>query len=89
MENGTKVGIERFLDSEGKITQLSRKRDVKMALLTYLAEKFERDRTYSEKEVNLICDAWHTFGDYFLLRRELVDHGLLCRTPDGTRYWRT
>lgn len=82
------VKIKQFLDGGGKITQLPQKQKVKFALLEYLTEKFEPGRMYSEREVNDICSRWHTFGDYFLLRRELVDHGLLCRERDGSHYWR-
>lgn len=86
MEQKTK--IEQFLDNSGKITQLPQKQKARVALLEYLAGKFDPDRTYSEREVNALCTEWHTFGDYFLLRRELVDHGLLCRERDGSQYWR-
>ena len=82
------IKIKQFLDGSGKITQLPQKQKVRHALLEYLIEKFEPGRTYSEREVNGICSLWHTFGDYFLLRRELVDHGLLSRERDGSRYWR-
>ncbi len=82
------IKIKQFLDGSGKIMQLPQKLKVKRALLEYLADKFEVGRTYSEQEVNGICNLWHTFGDYFLLRRELVDHGFLCRERDGSRYWR-
>ncbi len=83
-----KTEIKQFLDDSGKITQLPKNQKVRYVLLEYLAGKFESDSTYSEREVNVICDKWHTFGDYFLLRRELVDNGLLCRERDGSRYWR-
>jgi len=83
-----KVKIEPFLNRDGKIVQFPHKQTVKYALLEYLAQKFEPNRTYSEHEVNVLCDEWHTFGDYFLLRRELIDQGLLCRTADGSHYWR-
>lgn len=84
-----KININRFLNADGKIIQISNKNRFKVATLSYLAEKFEESHDYTEKEVNEICDKWHTFGDYFLLRRELVDNGLLSREPDGSRYWRT
>lgn len=84
-----KINMRPFLDGEGKITQLPGKLKVRLMVLAYLAEKFENDRDYTEREVNTLCDAWHTFGDFFLLRRELVDHGFLNRERDGTRYWRT
>jgi len=82
------IKIKQFLDSSGKITQLPQKQKARRAVLEYLIGKFDPGRTYSEREVNGICSQWHTFGDYFLLRRELVDHGLLCRERDGSRYWR-
>lgn len=84
-----KINMRPFLDGEGKITQLPGKFKVRLMVLAYLAERFENDRDYTEREVNTLCDAWHTFGDFFLLRRELVDHGFLNRERDGTRYWRT
>ncbi|WP_331654176.1 DUF2087 domain-containing protein [Anaerotignum sp. MB30-C6] len=80
--------ISRFLDDSGRIIQLSKKKSLRVATLCYLAEKFETNRYYNEKEVNAVCDEWHTFGDYFILRRELIDYGLLYREPDGSRYWR-
>ena len=83
------VKITQFLDDTGKITQLPSKQNTKLAVLEYLAEKFALDCTYSERQINEICDRWHTFGDYFLLRRELVDNGLLSRERDGSKYWRT
>jgi len=83
-----KVRIDPFLDEEGKIKQLPQKHNARYAVLEYLAGRFEPDRIYSEPEVNVICENWHTFGDYFLLRRELVESGLICRTPNGALYWR-
>ncbi len=83
-----KVRIDPFLNEEGQITQLPRKRAARHAVLRYLAGRFEAGRVYSEPEVNVICEDAHTFGDYFLLRRELVENGFLCRTPNGARYWK-
>ncbi len=80
--------LKRFLDEEGKIKQLPVKKEVRFVVLAYLAEKFLTDRDYTEKEVNGIIDRWHTFGDYFVLRRELIDNGLLCRTSNGAKYWK-
>ena len=82
------IRIDQYLDSEGKITRLPRKPAPKLVLLTYLAERFEPGRLYTEPEINALCDANHTFNDYFLLRRELVESGLLCRKRDGSQYWR-
>lgn len=83
-----KIKISQFLDSSGRIIQLPKKKVTRYAVLGYMAEKFESGRDYSEQEVNDICDRWHTFGDYFLLRRELIDSGLMCRERNGSRYWK-
>ena len=82
------IDISRMVDQSGKIIQLPRKHNARIAVLKYLAEKFNEHQSYTEKEVNEIFEKWHTFHDFFLLRRELINHGLLCREPDGSRYWR-
>ena len=53
-------------------------------VLEKLADAFEFDRRYTEKEVNLILAEYH--DDFCTLRRGLVDEGLLAR--DRTGYWR-
>ncbi|WKY44407.1 DUF2087 domain-containing protein [Eubacteriaceae bacterium ES2] len=82
------IDISKFLNENGRIIQLSQKKKIRVAILDYLANQFEANRDYSEKEVNTVCEEWHTFGDYFLLRRGMIDYGLLCREANGSRYWR-
>lgn len=82
-----KVNIAVFLDNAGKIMQVPVPGRTKIPVLAYLAEKFEEDRIYIEKEVNEIINAWHTFNDYFILRRLLIDYKFLQRTLDGAKYW--
>lgn len=81
--------IENFIDSDGKIKIWPSKKDLKVEVLKYLADKFEYNHVYSEKEINNIIESYHTFGDYFLLRRGLIDSKLLSRTRNGAEYWRT
>ena len=80
--------ISRFLDEKGRIRIWPSKRDMKESILGYLAEKFEYQKVYTEKEVNSIIQEWHTFNDYFILRRGLIESGLLSRTRNGASYWR-
>ncbi|MFZ5967917.1 MAG: DUF2087 domain-containing protein [Bacillota bacterium] len=82
-----KISISVFLDDTGKIVQIPVPNRTKIPVLAHLADKFEKERIYSEKEVNEIIDAWHTFGDYFILRRLLIDYKFLERTPNGAKYW--
>jgi hypothetical protein len=77
-----------FLDRNNKIKAWPVKHEKKLAVLKYLADKFETGRFYKEKEVNALIEEWHTFSDSHLLRRELVDNKLLCRLNNGSKYWR-
>jgi hypothetical protein len=55
----------------------------RQACLTYIAERFERDREYPEAEVNsLLLSA---FDDIAMIRRSLVDAGLLRRANNRYR----
>ena len=80
--------IMRFMDEKGRIKTWAAKKEFKIEILKYISTKFEYGRFYSEKEVNAIIEDWHTFGDYFLLRRGLIDYWLLSRTKSGSRYWK-
>ncbi|WIV12483.1 DUF2087 domain-containing protein [Proteiniborus sp. MB09-C3] len=83
-----KNNILRFLDKEDRIKIWPSKQALKLEVLEYLSGKFECGRSYTEREVNEVINNWHTFNDYFLLRRGLIDAGLLSRTKDGAKYWR-
>ena len=80
--------IDRFIDNEGRIKIWPKKKEVRVEILKYLVTKFQYDYLYSEKEVNSIIMKWHTFEDYFLLRRSLIDYKFLSRKKDGSEYWR-
>ena len=82
------MNITRFLDDDKKIKIWPSKKDKKECVLNYLITKFEYGRFYTETEINAIIQEWHTFNDYFLLRRELVNKWLLSRTRNGAKYWR-
>lgn len=87
--NTTQVFLEltKFQDTEGRLTLFPTKRRYKVISLFYLATKFEPDVFYTEKQINEIIEANHTFQDKWLLRRELINLGLLCRLTDGSKYW--
>lgn len=78
--------LNNFLDTEGRLTKFPAKRPMQTEALHYLAEKFGRDREYSEQEVNGLLLQWHTFGDPATLRRELYDRRFLDRDPYGRSY---
>ncbi len=87
LSNELSMVVKRFLDSEGRIRQFPTKMVKQIEVLKYLASKFEPGRVYSEKEVNAIIEAWHTYGDWAALRRALCDQGYLSRKNNGSEYW--
>ena len=82
------MSIERLLDDLGLVIRWPKKPSQKQIVIEHLSIKFESDRIYSEKEINLILDQSHSFSDIPLLRRELVGRGFLSREDDGSAYWK-
>ena len=81
-------GTRPFFDDEGRVAQWPVKRKLQLLILEHLARLFEPGTRYHEREVNELLKAATTFGDWALLRRELVDGRHLARTSDGSAYWR-
>jgi hypothetical protein len=77
------------LDEKGRVVDWphKKKEDEQIAIRIYMASKFEKGRDYTEKEVNAVLNQWAIFGDWALLRRELIMYGFLGRYKDGTKYW--
>jgi hypothetical protein len=73
-------------DSVGRMTRWPHKYSVQRLALWVLWMQFERGRVYSEREVNAVLKAWHTWGDHVTLRRELINDRLLTRKSDGSQY---
>ena len=61
----------------GKLTSIPVQRKKRLIVLEKLAERFERDRVYTEKEVNLLIAEAN--DDFCTLRRELITEGLMTR----------
>ncbi len=76
----------RSFDVQGRLTRWPGRRPEQELALWGLWLCFDAKRRYSEREVNQILDAQHAFGDYCLLRRELVGLKLLTRTVGGAEY---
>jgi len=69
---------------DGRLRSIPIKKKKRDAILRYLLEKFEKERRYTEREVNEIIGAVHE--DYATLRRELIDNRLMAREREI--YWR-
>lgn len=79
--------LQRYLTEEGILKQYPSKKPIRMVALAYIAERFEHQRNYTEKEVNEIIKAAHSFSDHELIRRELFSYGFMGRMRDGSSYW--
>lgn len=76
----------RLLDNEGRLARWPTKPAHRLLALRFLSDRFAPNLTYSETEVNDILKRAHDFGDWALLRRELVDRGFLHRDDAGHGY---
>jgi hypothetical protein len=75
-------------DASGRLVRLPNKLSVQQMTMWALWTQFAAHRKYTEKEVNAIANAFHTFGDQATLRRELVNMKLLGRKSDCSEYWK-
>jgi hypothetical protein len=75
-------------DDSGRLVRLPNKLSVQQMTMWALWTQFAANRKYTEKEVNAIVNAFHTFGDQATLRRELVNMKLLGRKSDCSEYWK-
>lgn len=78
--------ISDYLMPDGRLKTIPAQRKKLEAILRYLIEQFETEKTYTEREVNEIIARFHP--DTTSLRRELIGAQLLGRSKDGREYWR-
>lgn len=75
-----------FVDERGRLTQWPSRQKVQRMAITLLARRFEADRSYTELEVNAVLMDGHTFADWALLRRSLIDWRYMDRDGSGREY---
>ena len=68
----------------GRLKSIPAQRKKERIVLEVIAEAFEYDRIYTEREVNIIIADFH--DDFCTIRRNMVGEGLLARNTSG--YWR-
>lgn len=73
-------------DEQGRLVRWPNKYSVQRLAMWVLWMQFESRRVYTEREVNQVLKAWHTWGDHVTLRRELINDRLLTRKADGSEY---
>lgn len=78
----------RCFDDDGVLVRWPAKTSLQRLCLWGLWARFPAGREMDERQVNERLKALHRFGDHALLRREMVNLGLLFRTPDCRVYRR-
>ena len=68
----------------GKLKSIPSQRKKERIVLEKIAEAFEYDRIYSEREVNIIIADF--YDDFCTIRRDMISENLLDR--DSGKYWR-
>jgi hypothetical protein len=68
-----------------KLKLFSAKEKKKIITLRKIMEQFERDKKYTEKEINQILK--DIYEDYPTLRRYLIEYGFMERSTDCMEYW--
>ncbi len=71
---------------DGQLTTIPSKQKKLLVILRWLASLFERERMYSEAEVNAVLKSAYE-EDFVSLRRDMVDLGYLRRERGGGKYW--
>jgi len=81
---------KQYVDEQGRIKHWPRrkKRAQQLNILRYMTHQFELGKVYTEREVNDILKAHHTFDDWAMIRRELYELGWMTRERNGTEYRR-
>lgn len=75
--------IESFFQY-GKLVKIPAQRKKQRIVLEVIAEAFEPNRVYTEREVNWIISDFHE--DFCTIRRDLISEKLMAR--DQTGYWK-
>ena len=85
-EEDVRKVLKNFLNADGTLNQIPPMGNKLLIILNLIVDAFAFDTNYTEKEVNTILRRFYV--DTAALRRYLVDHKLMGREGDGTRYWR-
>lgn len=71
----------------GKLVFISSKSEERKEIYKAMQLWFEKDKKYTELEINSILKSNIETSDHVTLRRDMVDSGFLNRSGDGKQYW--
>ena len=70
---------------DNKLTVFPSKEKRKLIVLQHIITFFDKDKCYTEKEVNTIVK--DIYPDFTTIRRYLIQYGFMDRNQDCTEYW--
>lgn len=73
--------------TDGPLETFAVKEKHRRIIMDEIAKRFVAEKVYTEPEINGILE--QIYEDYVLLRRSMVDYGILSREEDGSSYWLT
>jgi hypothetical protein len=80
--------LRRCFDAEGRLMRWPARTSVQHQVLWVLWSHLPRGEAMTERQISDRLNQWHLFGDAAIIRRTLLELGLLTRTPDCTEYRR-
>ena len=78
----------RVFDAQGRMARWPSQTQVQGLCMWVIWQQIPPQQDLSEPQVNAVLKAANSFGDHVLLRRSLIDHGLVTRSVDGHIYRR-
>lgn len=82
------AALLRFFDEAGRLLRWPTKASHRLPCVLGVWAQLPARIAMNEREINQWIGAALAFEDHVLIRRELVNHGLLARTPNGSVYRR-
>lgn len=80
--------VLRHFDGAGRLARWPAKTWQQHLAIWALWSRLPSDLSMTERQVSARLNDWHGFGDAAILRRTMVERGMLSRTPDGRDYRR-
>lgn len=73
--------------TDGPLETFAMQEKHRIIVMKEIARRFDKNKVYTEPEINGVLE--QIYEDYVLLRRSMVDYGILSREEDGSSYWLT
>lgn len=82
------ASVRRYFDAEARLTRWPAKTSAQRLALWGLWAQLPPQHAWTERSFSTELNQLHLFGDAAILRRSMVERGLISRTPDGRDYRR-